>query len=151
MIAGAGGGGGGGGSGGGFNGGGTTDGCYPGGDNRTASQSLVAVNTALDFADGSNGSSGGCTAGGGGGGGAGCGVVNQSNGGVGGQAGVGHNGNGGGTGGRRGTSAYRTDQWSGAMSIDENGANPTSDGYVEIEYSITELNYEPTGGGWNGF
>ena len=147
LIAGAGGGGGGGGSGGGFNGGGTTDGCYPGGDNRTASQSLVAVNTALDFADGSNGSSGGCTAGGGGGGGAGCGVVNQSNGGVGGQAGVGHNGNGGGTGGRRGTSAYRTDQWSGAMSIDEAGANPTSDGYVEIEYSITELNYEPTGGG----
>ena len=101
------------------------------------------------------GAGGGCTGlffdgnliAGAGGGGGGCGVVNQSNGGVGGQAGVGHNGNGGGTGGRRGTSGYRNDQWDGAVSIDENGALPTSDGYVEIEYSITELNYEATGGG----
>ena len=147
LIAGAGGGGGGGGSGGGFNGGGTTDGCYPGGNHRPASTSLVTSSSAIDFADGSNGSSGGCTAGSGGGGGAGCGVVGQSNGGVGGQAGVGHNGNGGGTGGRRGASAFRSDFWDGAVSLDTNGSLPTTDGYVEIEYSITELNYEDTGGG----
>ena len=147
LIAGAGGGGGGGGSGGGFNGGGTTDGCYPGGNNRSASTALVPSSSALDFADGAGGSSGGCTAGGGGGGGAGCGVTGQAQGGVGGQAGVGHNGNGGGTGGRRGASAYRTDYWSGAMGLNNQGANPTSKGYVEIQFSQTVLSYDPVGGG----
>ena len=146
VIAGAGGGGGGGGSGGGFNGGGTTDGCYEGGNHRSESQSLIASTSALDFADGAGGSSGGCTAGGGGGGGAGCGVTGQSNGGVGGQAGVGHNGNGGGTGGRRGVSAYRSDYFSGAVSKSNQGALPTSKGYVEIQYSVTTLNYDPVGG-----
>ena len=146
VIAGAGGGGGGGGSGGGFNGGGTTDGCYPGGNHRNASTALVTSSSALDFADGSNGGAGGCTAGGGGGGGAGCGVIGGAQGGVGGQAGVGHNGNGGGTGGRRGASAYRTDYWSGAMSLTNQGAAPSSKGYVEIQYSVTTLNYDPVGG-----
>ena len=146
AIAGAGGGGGGGGSGGGFNGGGTTDGCYPGGDNQPSSQGLISSNTALDFTDGANGSSGSCTAGSGAGGGCGCGVTGQASGGVGGQAGVGHNGNGGGTGGRRGASAYRTDFWSGAVSLDSVGALPSSNGFVKIQFSRTTLQYDPVGG-----
>ena len=146
AIAGAGGGGGGGGSGGGFNGGGTTDGCYPGGDARPASQGLINAPNALDFADGANGSSGSCTAGSGAGGGGGCGVIGQAEGGVGGQAGVGHNGNGGGTGGRRGASAYRGSFWQGAVSLDDVGALPSSNGYVKIQFSRTTLQYDPTGG-----
>jgi len=148
LIAGAGGGGGGGGAGGGYNGGGTTDGCYPGGNNRSATESVVQLGSAIDFADGSNGSSGSCTAGAGGGGGGGAGVPNQNNGGVGGQAGAGHNGNGGGTGGRRGTSAYRTDFWGeDGMTYSTEGSLPTTDGYVEIEYTYNTLNYDPVGGG----
>ena len=146
CIAGAGGGGGGGGSGGGYNGGGTTDGCYPGGDAAGPAQALIATPDVLDFANGGNGSSGGCSAGGGGGGGSACGIINVTPGGVGGQAGVGHNGNGGGTGGRRGVSAYRSDYFSGAVSKSNQGALPTSKGYVEIQYSVTTLNYDPVGG-----
>ena len=147
LIAGAGGGGGGGGSGGGFNGGGTTDGCYEGGNHRSATTSLINSTSALDFADGANGGAGGCTAGGGGGGGCGVGVIGGAQGGVGGAAGVGHNGNGGGTGGRRGASAYRSDYWSGGMSLTNQGAAPSSKGYVEIQYSVTTLEYDPVGGG----
>lgn len=146
CIAGAGGGGGGGGSGGGYNGGGTTDGCYPGGDSQGPAQALIATPDVLDFANGGNGSSGGCSAGGGGGGGSACGIINVTPGGVGGQAGVGHNGNGGGTGGRRGISAYRTTYWAGGVSESDQGALPTEDGYVKIQYSNVTTYYDNVGG-----
>ena len=146
LIAGAGGGGGGGGSGGGFNGGGTTDGCYPGGNARGPAQSLIAQSGPIDFANGGDGSRGGCSAGGGGGGGSACGILNVTPGGVGGQAGVGHNGNGGGTGGREGISAYRTDFWAGGISADSNGALPTEPGYVKIQYSVINEYYDGVGG-----
>ena len=146
LIAGAGGGGGGGGSGGGFNGGGTTDGCYPGGNAQGPAQSLISQSGPLDFANGGDGSQGGCSAGGGGGGGSACGILNVTPGGVGGQAGVGHNGNGGGTGGRQGISAYRTDFWSGGVSADSNGALPTETGYVKIQFSSINEYYDGVGG-----
>ena len=146
LIAGAGGGGGGGGSGGGYNGGGTTDGCYPGGNARGPAQSLIARSGPIDFANGGDGSQGGCSAGGGGGGGSACGILNVTPGGVGGQAGVGHNGNGGGTGGREGISAYRTDFWAGGISADSNGALPTEPGYVKIQYSVINEYYDGVGG-----
>ena len=146
LIAGAGGGGGGGGSGGGYNGGGTTDGCYPGGNAQGPAQSLIARTGPIDFANGGDGSQGGCSAGGGGGGGSACGILNVTPGGVGGQAGVGHNGNGGGTGGREGISAYRTDFWAGGISADSNGALPTEPGYVKIQYSVINEYYDGVGG-----
>ena len=137
AMFGAGGGGGGGGSGGGFNGGGTTDGCYAGGNFRSASVGLQAVANALGFSAGANGTSGGCTAGGGGGGGASAGPSGSASGGDGGQAGVGHNGNGGGTGGRQGDSAWRTSFVASAtVSSAGNGGAPGSsggNGYVEIK------------------
>ena len=149
AVAGAGGGGGGGGSGGGFNGGGTTDGCYAGASATNESGGLINT-TPIDFSDGANGTSGGCTAGGGGGGGAGAGIVNQNNGGSGGVAGVGHNGNGGGSGGARGRSAYRSDYWL-SMSSSNGGAGAGQSGYVSISFSQTELFYDrPGGGGGSG-
>ena len=145
VFVGAGGGGGGGGSGGGYNGGGTTDGCYAGGDSTGAGTNLHSMTTAMDFVNGADGTSGGCTAGGGGGGGGGCGPSGAANGGEGGTAGVGHNGNGGGSGGQRGDSAYRSDMciatWSG------NGSPPGSDGYVSIFTSVNATQYGFNGGG----
>ena len=146
LIAGAGGGGGGGGSGGGNNGGNTIDGCYEGGDAVGPTQGLLAINGPIDFASGNDGSRGGCSAGGGGGGGASCGVINSTPGGTGGQAGVGHNGNGGGTGGTAGISAYRTGYWSSGVTLDSNGALPTEDGYVKIQYSFEENYWDAVGG-----
>ena len=147
LIAGAGGGGGGGGSGGGYNGSGTTDLCYEGYPGAAATQGLIASSGALDFANGGNGSTGGCTSGGGGGGGSACGVINNNNGGQGGQAGVGHNGNGGGTGGKRGASAYRTQYWVGSVSEDAQGSLPTIGGYIKIQFSNVVEYYDNLGGG----
>ena len=154
AFLGAGGGGSGGGSGGGFNGGGTTDGCYAGGNNRDAATNLHTVTTAMDFVNGSGGTSGGCTAGGGGGGGGAAGPAGSASGGVGGQAGVGHNGNGGGTGGRRGDSCVRTTYANASWSTAGNGGGPGSgggDGYVKIKVDRTILVYgSPGGGGGQG-
>ena len=150
ACLGAGGGGGGGGSGGGFNGGGTTDGCYAGGNNRSATTNLVGQSNALDFDTGSNGTGAGCTAGGGGGGGAGAGPNGGANGGDGGQAGVGHNGNGGGSGGRRGQSAFRDNLMTATYSTASNGGSPGSaggSGYVQIRVQDTTEQYANVGGG----
>ena len=150
ACLGAAGGGGGGGSGGGFNGGGTTDGCYAGGNNRSADTNLLGQSNALDFDTGANGTSGGCTAGGGGGGGAGAGPSGGANGGDAGVAGVGHNGNGGGTGGKRGQSAYRDDLMTASFSVASNGGSPGfagGNGYVQIRVQDETESYSSVGGG----
>lgn len=149
AFLGAGGGGGGGGSGGGYNGGGTTDGCYSGGNASGASTDLHAQNSAIDFNNGGNGSSSGCTSGGGGGGGAGAGPSGAANGGIAGQAGVGHNGNGGGTGGARGDSVYRTNYCTASWSTAGNGGSPGNDGgdgYFAVKVDRTILSYGSLGG-----
>jgi len=154
AFLGAGGGGSGGGSGGGFNGGGTTDGCYAGGNHRAANTNLHTVSTAMDFVNGSDGTSGGCTAGGGGGGGGAAGPAGSASGGEAGQAGVGHNGNGGGTGGKRGDSCVRTTYANASWSTAGNGGSPGSgggNGYVQIKVDTTILVYgSPGGGGGQG-
>lgn len=150
AFLGAAGGGGGGGSGGGFNGGGTTDGCYSGDNARAADTNLHAQSSAIDFNNGGNGTSSGCTSGGGGGGGGGAGPSGQANGGDAGQAGVGHNGNGGGTGGKRGDSVYRTNYCDATWSTASNGGSPGNnggDGYFSVRVDRTILNYGNLGGG----
>jgi len=147
AFMGAGGGGGGGGSGGGYNGGGTTDGCY-GGANGIAgtTDQLLAITGAMDFENGANGTSSGCTSGGGGGGGAGAGTNQSAQGGTGGSAGAGHNGNGGGSGGSRGSSAYRTNFISSA-SANNLGSPAGSGGYVSVQVTYQIAAESPKGGG----
>ena len=150
AFLGAGGGGGGGGSGGGYNGGGTTDGCYSGANGSGASTNLHAQPNAIDFNNGGNGTSSGCTSGGGGGGGAGAGPQGTASGGTAGQAGVGHNGNGGGTGGARGDSVYRTNYCDCTWSTAGNGGGPGGaggGGYFAVKVDRTILNYGNLGGG----
>ena len=146
LICGAGGGGGGGGSGGGYNGGSTYDGCWPGYPGDDAATNLYSTSGALDFVNGANGTTGGCSAGGGGGGGGGCGPESGGGGGIGGQgggAGAGHNGNGGGSGGARGGSAYRTDYLE--ATFDPDYAPGSAYAEVNVQYEYT--GYSDNGGG----
>ena len=154
AMFGAGGGGGGGGSGGGFNGGGTTDGCYAGGSWRNSTNGLQQVANALGFANGANGTQGGCTAGGGGGGGGSAGPGASASGGDGGQAGVGHNGNGGGTGGRQGDSAWRSSfVASASIGSAGNGGSPGNaggNGYVQVKVDEVQEFAGKVGGAGGG-